>query len=97
MGRTFMHGWVAAAVASGVADVGLGIMAAARALNLDFIPLASEQYELVIPQEFYEGKLLQPLLDTLHDDRFKSAVNDLPGYDTSPMGQVRLLSPASQA
>ena len=93
----YTHLAVAAAVASGVADVGLGIMAAARALDLDFVPLASEQYELVIPREFYEGDLLRPLLDTLHDARFKEAVDDLPGYDTDPMGEIRFLSPESQA
>jgi putative molybdopterin biosynthesis protein len=92
----YTHLAVAAAVASGVADVGLGIMAAARALDLDFVPLASEQYELAIPQEFYESRLLRPLLDTLYDDRFKSAVDALPGYDTSPMGQIRGLSPEAQ-
>jgi putative molybdopterin biosynthesis protein len=88
----YTHLAVAAAVASGVADVGLGIMGAARALDLDFVPLASEQYELVIPQEYYESAILQPLFDTLQDDRFKSAVAALPGYDTGPMGQVRKLS-----
>ena len=87
----YTHLAVAAAIASGVADVGLGIMAAARALDLDFVPLASEQYELVIPREYYEGALLRPLLDTLADDRFKSAVEALPGYDTGPMGSVRFL------
>ncbi len=50
----YTHLAVAAAVASGVADAGLGIRAAARALDLDFVPMAAEQYELVIPAEFYE-------------------------------------------
>jgi putative molybdopterin biosynthesis protein len=88
----YTHLAVAAAVASGVADVGLGIMAAARALELDFVPLASEKYELVIPREFYESHLLQPFLDTINNDSFKTAVDHLPGYDTSLMGQVRTLS-----
>jgi putative molybdopterin biosynthesis protein len=85
----YTHLAVAAAVASGVADTGLGIRAAARALDLDFVPLAAEQYELVIPVEFYESTLLQPLLELLHDADFRKAVNALPGYDTTPMGQVR--------
>jgi putative molybdopterin biosynthesis protein len=88
----YTHLAVAAAVASGVADVGLGILAAARALNLDFVPLASEQYELVVPKDYYESALLQPLLDLLVDGRFKSAVDALPGYDTGPMGQRRTVS-----
>ena len=61
----YTHLAVAAAVASGAADAGLGIRAAARALNLDFVPLAHESYELVIPREHYESDLLRPLLDLL--------------------------------
>jgi putative molybdopterin biosynthesis protein len=87
----YTHLAVAAAVASGVADVGLGILAAARALNLDFVPLASEQYELVVPVAHYESALLRPLLDLLEDEQFKKAVDALPGYDISPMGQIRTL------
>src|SRR5208283_2955029 len=48
----FTHTTVAVAVLSGVADVGMGVLAAARALDLDFVPVATEQYDLVIPEEF---------------------------------------------
>jgi putative molybdopterin biosynthesis protein len=85
----YTHLAVAAAVASGTADAGLGIRAAARALHLDFVPLAQERYELVIPRAHYKSELLRPLLDLLHDDEFKTAVATLPGYDVSIMGQVR--------
>ena len=85
----YTHLAVAAAVASGTADAGLGIRAAARALHLDFVPLAQERYELVIPKQHYGSELLRPLLDLLHDDEFKTAVAALPGYDVSIMGQVR--------
>lgn len=84
----YTHLAVAAAVASGVADTGLGIRAAARALDLDFVPLAHEQYQLVMPKAHYQGKVLRPLLDLLHDDSFKTAVANLPGYDVTPMGEV---------
>ncbi len=92
----YTHLAVAAAVASGVADLGLGIMAAARALDLDFVPLAHERYELVIPEEFYESSLLQPLLQTIYDQDFKAAVDELPGYDTGVMGQIRHLTPGDK-
>ncbi|MEJ2746305.1 MAG: molybdopterin biosynthesis protein [Anaerolineae bacterium] len=88
----YTHLAVAAAVASGVADAGLGIRAAARALDLDFVPLAHEQYQLVMPKAHYEGELLRPLLDLLHDDGFRTAVANLPGYDITPMGQVTFLT-----
>jgi putative molybdopterin biosynthesis protein len=88
----YTHLAVAAAVASGVADVGLGIRAAAHALNLDFVPLATEQYDLVIPSVHYESELLRPLLELLHDESFRQAVTSLPGYDVSRMGQVRTIT-----
>lgn len=87
----YTHLAVAAAVASGVADAGLGIRAAARALDLGFVPLAHEQYQLVIPQAHYEGGLLRPLLDLLQDDGFRTAVANLPGYDVTAMGEVRTI------
>jgi putative molybdopterin biosynthesis protein len=83
----YTHLAVAAAVASGAANAGLGIYAAARALNLDFVPLATERYDLVIPQAHYESDLLRPLLDLLDDEEFRSSVAALPGYDVSLMGQ----------
>jgi putative molybdopterin biosynthesis protein len=64
----YTHLAVAAAVASGTADAGLGIQAAARALELDFVPLAEEQYELVIPQVHYGSEFLRPLLDLLDSE-----------------------------
>jgi len=85
----YTHLAVAAAVASGVADAGLGIRAAARALDLGFVPLAHEQYQLVMPKAHFDGELLRPLLDLLHDDAFKTAVSSLPGYDVTPMGEIR--------
>lgn len=87
----YTHLAVAAAVASGTADAGLGIRAAARALHLDFVPLTHERYDLVMRKTTYESPHLQPLLALLHDDRFKTAVAALPGYDTTPMGQVQFI------
>jgi len=82
------HLAVASAVAAGTADVGLGIMAAAKALDLDFLPLLKERYDLVIPRSYYESNLLEPLLATLQQPSFRADVEGLGGYDTSDMGQV---------
>lgn len=84
----YTHLAVAAAVASGAADCGLGIAAAARALDLGFLPLFKERYDLVIPRAYYEAPLLRPLLDLLHDARFREQVAALPGYDVRHMGEV---------
>ena len=84
----YTHLNVAAAIASGLANCGLGIRAAAVALGLDFIPLFDERYDLVIPLEHYHHPKLKPLLEILEDTEFRMAVDALPGYDTSPMGSI---------
>jgi putative molybdopterin biosynthesis protein len=84
----YTHLNVAAAVSSGRADSALGIAAAAHALDLDFIPLFQERYDLIIPKEYADQELLAPLLDVLDDPEFRAMVASLPGYDLAPMGQV---------
>lgn len=84
----FTHLAVAAAVASGKADCGLGITAAAHALDLDFIPLFHEKYQLIIPDQFYNDPLLSPLYEILADQDFRREVSTLPGYDVSSMGNL---------
>jgi putative molybdopterin biosynthesis protein len=84
----YSHLAVAAAVRGGAADAGLGVLSAARALGLDFVPLLTEQYDLVIPQVHYYSELLQSLLVLLHDSGFRRDVADLGGYDTANMGRV---------
>jgi putative molybdopterin biosynthesis protein len=84
----YTHLAVAAAIASGRADCGLGIAAAAQAMELDFIPLFQERYDLVVPAQYYESDLLAPLWDILQLPEFHQAVASLPGYDISRMGEL---------
>ncbi len=84
----YTHLGAAAVVASGRADCALGIEAASYALNLDFLPLFSERYDLLIPEEYAQSDLLAPLLELLEDQTFRKAVSERPGYDVSQMGQV---------
>ena len=86
----YTHLGVAAAVASGRADCGLGIAAAAQALDLDFIPLFQERYDLVIPKTHAGSDLLTPLFGLLADSAFRGAVTQLKGYDVSVMGTIIL-------
>jgi putative molybdopterin biosynthesis protein len=81
------HLAVAAAVAAGRADAGLGIMAAARAFGLDFVPVTREPYDLVVAAEALDSPLLAPLWALLHSDRFRAEVEELGGYATAEMGQ----------
>lgn len=84
----YTHLAVAAAVASGRADCGLGIASAAQALDLDFIPLFQERYDLVVPNVFVDSVLLQPLFDIIRNPAFQRDVMALPGYDVTQMGSV---------
>jgi putative molybdopterin biosynthesis protein len=84
----YTHLSVAAAISSGRADCGLGIASAAQALDLDFIPLFQERYDLVIPKEYSEGELLAPLIKLLNEREFRKAVSSLAGYDVSVSGSV---------
>ena len=84
----FTHLTVGAAVASGRADCGMGIAAAAAALELDFIPLFEERYDLIVPQEYYASELLAPLWELLDRPDFREAVLALPGYNTDVMNKT---------
>ena len=84
----YTHLAVAAAIASGRADCGLAIHAAAAALKLDFLPLYQERYDLIIPKEHHESARLMPLLQLLGDPEFQQTVASLPGYSTDSMGEI---------
>lgn len=84
----FTHMSVAVAVLSGVADAGMGIFAAAKALDLEFIPVVTEEYDLVIPTEFYGDEKVGFMLDVIRSDAFKKDVMNLGGYDTSKTGTI---------
>jgi putative molybdopterin biosynthesis protein len=86
--QEFTHLAVAAGVASGAADCGMGILAAARALDLDFVPLDIERYDLIIPMQHYESDLLAPLLEIIRSPEFAEHVIALGGYRTPDMGRV---------
>ena len=84
----FTHMSVAVTVLSGAADVGLGIYAAAKALNMDFIPVVTEQYDLVIPKVHADSENIQILLDTINTRRFKERVEKLGGYHMEKTGTL---------
>ena len=80
------HLEVASAVASGAADAGVGVEAAATALGLDFVPLEDERYDLVVPDHFLDHPGVRVLLDLLRQPAFRRGVESLGGYDVSAMG-----------
>ncbi len=85
----YTHMGVASAVLTGIADTGMAILAAARALDLDFIPLAKERYDLAVPAEYLRMQPLMALLQIIiRDHEFRSGVEALGGYDVSDMGKI---------
>ncbi|MBM7614873.1 molybdopterin biosynthesis protein [Alkaliphilus hydrothermalis] len=85
------HMAVAVAVSGGTADCGLGVYSAATTMGLDFIPIAWEDYDLLIPQAFLEDSRVLQLLEVMKSDAFVNHVNRLGGYNTESIGKVVLI------
>jgi putative molybdopterin biosynthesis protein len=80
------HLAVAAAVAAGRCDAGLGIMAASRAFGLDFVPVTTEPYDLVVGAADLDSEQLAPLWELMATESFQAEVAKLGGYQTAEMG-----------
>ena len=87
----YTHMSVAMAVKSGRADVGLGIMAAAKALDLDFIPVSRERYDLVIPVDLLKDERILLLLDIIRSRKFIDQALGLGGYEVEETGKLQEL------
>jgi len=83
----FTHMAVASTVASGIADAGLGILPAAKAMDLEFIPIAKERYDLVIPSIYFEDEKIKKVIETIRSEAFKKMVLQMGGYDVSRTGE----------
>ena len=85
----YTHMNVASAVASGSADTGMAILAAASALDLDFIPVAEERYDLIVPAAHEGDAKVQAALRVIRESReFRDRVMALGGYDLRDCGRV---------
>lgn len=91
--EVYTHMAVAVSVTTGAADVGLGILAAARAMGLDFVPVARERFDIAIPGEHLSSPLVEHVLAVLERHDFKTAVAALGGYDLSQTGTRILVTP----
>ena len=81
------HMEVAEAIALGAADAGIAIRGAALAYGLDFIPLAQERFDLVIPRDLATDPRIERLVDTLGSRTFRRELDSVGGYLTSTSGQ----------
>jgi putative molybdopterin biosynthesis protein len=85
----FTHTSVAAQIASGTADAGMGIWSAAKLYGLDFLPVCMEQYDLLIPDSAFDTPMVQRLLEVLQSGAFRARMEALGGYTLSRPGTVR--------
>ena len=85
----FTHTSVATVIASGSADIGLGIFSAAKMYDLDFLHVCDEQYDLLIPDYAWDTPMVQRMLDILRSDAFADKLRRLGGYKTDRPGEVR--------
>ena len=84
----FTHMAVAVAIASELADVGLGVKSAAQALGLDFIPMGEEEYDLLSLRSFFDSDSGAKLLEVIRSTDFRKAVEALGGYDARAAGEI---------
>ena len=85
----YTHWNVAAAVGSGIADVGVGIMAAATGNDLDFIPLGNEKFQLIVPDDVMnQNEQVRKLIELLKETELRSEIASIGGYDVQAMGDL---------
>ncbi|HRX20775.1 MAG TPA: molybdopterin biosynthesis protein [Syntrophomonadaceae bacterium] len=84
----YTHLAVAASIKNGASDTGLGIYSSARALNLDFIPITREQYDLCILPQLFSTVNLERLYTAILSDEFKDRIMAIGGYNLDSTGQI---------
>ena len=84
----YTHMAVGVAIVSGLCDAGVGVRAIAHALDLEFVPLGEEQYDLLMAREFFDGPFGTQLVETLRSTGFHDAVTALGGYDSRRAGEI---------
>ena len=86
----YTHSAVAASIAAGTADAGLGIFSAAKAFGLGFIPIYEEQYDLLVQLDALSSVMVEKLLDILRGEEFARRLKQLGGYTLDHPGEMRL-------
>ncbi len=92
--QEFTHAAVAAHVASGMADVGLGVETAARRFGLDFVPLLRERYFFAVERDALARAPVAAVVEILGSESFRARVDALPGYEATDTGRVVALDEA---
>lgn len=85
------HLAVAAGVSGGSFDTGVAVLSAARAFNLDFTPLAEEEYDFLVRYSSLEDEKIKDLVSYLKSDHFKAKLDQIGGYDHSHAGEILVI------
>ncbi len=85
----YTHTAVAAAIAAGTADAGLGILSAARIYDLDFVPICEEQYDLLVAENAFALDMVQRLMEVLRGKEFARRLSVMGGYSLHHPGEIR--------
>jgi molybdate transport repressor ModE-like protein len=86
--QEFTHGAIAAYVAAGMADVGFGVKAAAKQFDLDFIPMAVEDYIFLCQKQKLNDASVQQFITPIRTGKFRQAIEQLPGYSSKGCGDI---------
>ena len=82
------HTSVAAQLASGSADAGMGIYSAAQLYDLDFLPVCIEEYDLIIPDHAWESPMVRQMAATLKSQAFREKILSMGGYTLDRPGEI---------
>ncbi|MFZ7134486.1 MAG: molybdopterin biosynthesis protein [Eubacteriales bacterium] len=82
------HMAVSSAVASGTADVGIGVYSAGQIMDNDFIGITEEEYDFALDAELLEDEKIKKFISILKDENFRKRLEKLGGYNTESSGEV---------
>jgi len=85
------HMAVAAAISTGTADAGMGVLSAATAMNLDFVPIGGEEYDFAIPLEFLDLPGVKAFIAVLKSEELKAKLLELGGYTCNHCGEIMII------
>ena len=95
--QEYTHAAVAAHIASGMADAGLGVETAARQFHLGFVPLLNERYFLAVRREALDSPLFERVLAAMRSREFRAQIVKLQGLDPGPCGTIQEVADALPA
>jgi putative molybdopterin biosynthesis protein len=84
-----IHIAVGILVRESIADTGVAIYSIAKAFSLDFIPLAEEDYDIIVTKEFTDDRRFDLLMDLINSDEFKQRLEQPGGYNTKETGKIK--------